>query len=47
MLAAVYHGRGNVRIESVPKSPPASDELFLEIHAAGICGSDAAGYASG
>lgn len=40
MRAAVMHGRGDIRIEDVPKPTPARDEVLLEVHAAGICGSD-------
>lgn len=47
MRAAVYHGTGDVRIEEVPKPTPDRGELLLEIHAAGICGTDAQEYTSG
>jgi (R,R)-butanediol dehydrogenase/meso-butanediol dehydrogenase/diacetyl reductase len=47
MRAAVYHGAGDVRIEAVPLPVPEAGELLLEIHAAGICGTDAQEYASG
>jgi (R,R)-butanediol dehydrogenase / meso-butanediol dehydrogenase / diacetyl reductase len=48
LRAAVFHGRGDVRIEDV-ESPgrPASDEVVLEVSRAAICGSDAAEYSRG
>jgi (R,R)-butanediol dehydrogenase/meso-butanediol dehydrogenase/diacetyl reductase len=45
--AAVYHGRGDIRIEEVPEPVPGEGELLLEIHAAGVCGTDAGEYAHG
>jgi (R,R)-butanediol dehydrogenase/meso-butanediol dehydrogenase/diacetyl reductase len=48
MRAAVYHGRGDVRIERVPEpGPPGPGELLLEVTLAGICGSDAGEFAHG
>lgn len=47
MKAAVYHARGDVRIEDVPEPAPADDELLLRVAAAGICGTDAHEYAAG
>lgn len=47
MRAAVYHGRGDVRIEDVPTPAPAPGELLLRIAAAGICGTDANEFATG
>lgn len=41
MKAAVYHGRSDVRVEVVPDPAPAADEVVLEVHASGICGTDA------
>lgn len=47
MKAAVYHGRGDIRIEDVPVPSPVDGELLLEVHAAGVCGTDAAEYTHG
>jgi L-iditol 2-dehydrogenase len=40
MRAAVYHGPGNVRLESVPVPKIGRGELLLRIHTCGICGTD-------
>jgi len=45
--AAVYHGAGDIRVEDVPDPSPAPGELVLEIHAAGICGTDVGEYVHG
>jgi threonine dehydrogenase-like Zn-dependent dehydrogenase len=43
MRAAVYHGRGDIRVEQVPTpAPPAPDELVLRVRRAAVCGTDAA-----
>ncbi|MCC7105339.1 MAG: alcohol dehydrogenase catalytic domain-containing protein, partial [Chloroflexi bacterium] len=48
MRAAVYHGPGDVRIESVPDpASPGPGELTLQVTRAGICGSDASEYLDG
>lgn len=47
MKAAVFHGRGDVRIEDVPAPAPASGEVLLRVSVAGICGTDAHEYAHG
>jgi (R,R)-butanediol dehydrogenase/meso-butanediol dehydrogenase/diacetyl reductase len=47
MRAAVFHGRGDLRIEEVPDPAPLPGELLLEVKAVGICGTDAHEYASG
>lgn len=42
MKAAVYYGRRDLRIEEdVPVPEPGPGELLLEVHAVGICGTDA------
>lgn len=41
------HGRKDIRIEEVPQPEPARDELLLEVHAAGICGTDLGEYLKG
>jgi (R,R)-butanediol dehydrogenase/meso-butanediol dehydrogenase/diacetyl reductase len=48
MRAAVYHGRGDVRVEAVSRpADPHEGELLLEVTRAAICGSDAAEFANG
>jgi (R,R)-butanediol dehydrogenase/meso-butanediol dehydrogenase/diacetyl reductase len=48
MLAAVYHGQRDVRVQEWPDPPPpAAQEIQLEILRAGICGTDAEEFASG
>ena len=48
MLAAVYHGRGDVRVERVPDpGPPGPGEGVLEVLRAGICGTDVHEYLHG
>ncbi len=41
MRAAVFHGRGDVRIEERPVPEPGPDEVLLRVAATGICGTDA------
>ncbi len=40
MLAAVYHGRNDVRLETVPVPQIGAGELLVRIHTCGICGTD-------
>jgi (R,R)-butanediol dehydrogenase / meso-butanediol dehydrogenase / diacetyl reductase len=48
MRAAVYHGPGDVRIESVPDpGPPGPGELVVEVLRGAICGTDSSEYAHG
>jgi (R,R)-butanediol dehydrogenase/meso-butanediol dehydrogenase/diacetyl reductase len=47
MRAAVYHGAGDIRVETVPDPAPAAGELLLEIHAAGVCGTDVGEFMHG
>jgi (R,R)-butanediol dehydrogenase/meso-butanediol dehydrogenase/diacetyl reductase len=47
MRAAVFHDRGDVRIESVDDPAPGPGELLLRISATGICGTDAHEFAHG
>ncbi|MFG2463435.1 zinc-binding dehydrogenase [Streptomyces sp. NPDC048523] len=48
MLAAVYHGQRDVRVQEWPDPPPpAPHEIQLEILRASICGTDADEFASG
>lgn len=48
MKAAVYHGRRDVRVRSVPDPPdPGPGDLVLEVIRAAICGTDASEWAHG
>jgi len=47
MRAAVFHGQGDIRVEDVPAPSCGSGDLLLEVHAVGICGTDAHEFASG
>ncbi|MBT2584265.1 L-idonate 5-dehydrogenase [Arthrobacter sp. ISL-95] len=38
--AVVAHGKGDLRIEDIPLTAPATDEVIVEIAYGGICGSD-------
>src|SRR5690348_3494955 len=45
--AAVLHGVGDLRIEERPMPVPGPDEVVVEIHSVGICGSDVHYYEHG
>jgi (R,R)-butanediol dehydrogenase / meso-butanediol dehydrogenase / diacetyl reductase len=46
--AAVFHGPGDVRIESVPEpGPPGPGELLIRVSTAALCGTDSAEWAHG
>jgi (R,R)-butanediol dehydrogenase / meso-butanediol dehydrogenase / diacetyl reductase len=45
--AAVYHGREDIRVETVPDPVPAAGELLIEVRVCGVCGTDAAEFALG
>lgn len=47
MRAAVMHGRQDIRIEEVADPHAGAGELVLEVHAAGVCGTDAAEFFQG
>jgi (R,R)-butanediol dehydrogenase/meso-butanediol dehydrogenase/diacetyl reductase len=47
MRAAVYHGTRDIRVGDVDVPDPGPGELLLEVHAAGICGTDAAEWDHG
>ena len=40
MMAAVYHGRDDVRLETVPVPRIGPGELLVRVHTCGICGTD-------
>jgi L-iditol 2-dehydrogenase len=47
MLAAVYHGVNDVRLETVPVPQIGKGELLLRVHTCGICGTDLKKIATG
>jgi len=47
MRAAVYHGRGDIRIENVADPVPGRGDVLLEVRSTGICGTDASEYKAG
>lgn len=47
MKAAVYHGIGDVRAETVPTPTPGPRDVLLAVGAVGICGSDLHVYRKG
>ncbi len=40
MRAAVYRGRDDVRLETVPVPKPGPGEILIQVHTCGICGTD-------
>src|SRR3954465_12894172 len=40
MTAAVYHGKNDVRVETLPVPEPGPGELLVRVHTCGICGTD-------
>jgi L-iditol 2-dehydrogenase len=40
MLAAVYRGQNDIRLETVPVPTIASGEILVRVHTCGICGTD-------
>jgi L-iditol 2-dehydrogenase len=47
MHAAVYHGRDDVRVQSVPVPELEAGEILVRIHSCGICGTDLKKISSG
>jgi L-iditol 2-dehydrogenase len=47
MRAAVYHGRGDVRLETVPVPKIGRGEVLVRVHTCGICGTDLKKIATG
>jgi L-iditol 2-dehydrogenase len=47
MLAAVYRGKNDVRMETVPVPEIGAGELLVRVHTCGICGTDLKKIASG
>src|SRR2546429_9902651 len=40
MRAAVYHGKNDVRVETVPVPQIGPGEILVRVHTCGICGTD-------
>src|SRR5271165_4447486 len=47
MLAAVYHGMNDVRLETVPVPEIGAGELLVRVHTCGVCGTDLKKIATG
>src|SRR5690348_16975680 len=47
MVAAVYRGKNDVRLETVPVPDIGAGELLLRVHTCGICGTDLKKIATG
>src|ERR1700678_4510199 len=47
MLAAVYRGVNDVRLETVPVPQIGAGELLLRVHTCGVCGTDLKKIATG
>jgi len=47
MKAAVYHGAGDVRIETVNTPSPAHNQVLVKVLRSGMCGTDASEFKSG
>ena len=47
MLAAVYHGVGDIQLEEVPTPAIGADEILMRVRAGSICGTDLRIYSSG
>jgi L-iditol 2-dehydrogenase len=47
MHAAVYHGRDDVRVQSVPVPELETGEILVRVHSCGICGTDLKKISSG
>lgn len=47
MMAAMYYGKGDIRVEQVPRPVPAAGEILMRVRYCGICGSDARSYQRG
>ncbi|MGE5485375.1 MAG: zinc-binding dehydrogenase [Ignavibacteriales bacterium] len=47
MKAAVWHGPGDMRVETIKEPVPGPDDLLLEVICCNICGSDVRTYSSG
>ena len=44
MKALIYHGVNNLKLEDIPDPVQKPDEILVQVHATGICGSDMHAY---
>jgi len=47
MMAAMFYGQGDIRVEQVPRPVPTPGEVLMHIFCCGICGSDLRSYQKG
>ncbi len=47
MLAAIFHGPRDIRIEELPDPEPGPDDVVVRVQAAGVCGGDLHEYRAG
>src|SRR5438067_13021846 len=47
MLAAVYRGTSDIRLETVPVPEIGPGEILIQVHTCGICGTDLKKIATG
>ncbi|HEY5349938.1 MAG TPA: alcohol dehydrogenase catalytic domain-containing protein [Candidatus Lustribacter sp.] len=47
MRAAVFYGRGDIRVEDVAVREPGPDEVRVRVAAVGVCGTDASEFSAG
>ena len=47
MRAAIFYGKGDIRIEDIPKPVPEPGQYIVEVEWCGICGSDLHEYLAG
>ncbi|MFC1671190.1 2,3-butanediol dehydrogenase [Spirochaetota bacterium] len=47
MKAAVWHEKGDIKVEDIPNPKPGDGEVLLKVKACGICGSDLHEYRDG
>ncbi len=47
MKAAIFKGKGNIKIEEIPKPKIGENDILLKVKASGICGSDLHMYREG
>ena len=40
MKAAVFHGKGDLRIAELPRPVPGEGEVLVQVMACGVCGTD-------
>ncbi len=47
MRAAMFYGKGDLRVEEIPRPVPGPGEVLMRVRYCGICGSDARSYQKG